>query len=217
MMPNDPNGDLQIKPATPAGGQNSASNPQPAAPASGGVNPAAAAGVPMAQDQGTAPVQGTQGTQAVQPAQPAQPGQPANRRAFNLEADVEASGTGRAVPEKFAIPKLVRDKYPDLIELIKATESMDDQERQYWFQILPVMTAEQIAKFKNILVTEKQQLAELDKEYEEELNRLNEKHLLEWKEFESKEKSKAIQEAEAKSNEEEQKTEAELLAKLSDV
>jgi hypothetical protein len=209
MMPNDPNGDLQIKPATPAGGQNSASNPQPAAPVN--VNPGAAAGTPMAQDQGTAPAQGTQGTQPVQPAQPA------NRRAFNLEADVEASGTGRAVPEKFAIPKLVRDKYPDLIELIKATESMDDQERQYWFQIIPVMTVEQIAKFKNILVTEKQQLAELDKEYEEELNRLNEKHLLEWKEFESKEKAKAIQEAEAKSNEEEQKTEEELLAKLSDV
>lgn len=143
--------------------------------------------------------------------------QPVNKRAFNLEEGVEDSATGPTKPEKFAIPKMVKEKYPELIELIKTTESMDDQERQYWFQILPIMTPEQVEKFRNILVTEKNQLADLDKEYEDELNRLNEKHLLEWKEFESKEKSRAIKEAEAKSSEQEQKEEEDLLAKLGDV
>lgn len=191
------NSDLQI---TPVGGQpatdgsTQASAQQPATPA-------------PAQPIASQPI-------ALAPT-PAQ--EPTNKRAFNLDADVEQSQTGPAKPEKYAIPKFVSDKYPELVELIKTTESMDDQEREYWFQILPIMTPEQIEKFRGILVTEKQQLAELDKEYEDELNRLNEKHLLEWKEFESKEKSRAIKEAESKSQEEEKAEEEALLAKLSDV
>lgn len=145
------------------------------------------------------------------------PAKPVNKRAFNLAEGSDESAAGQVVPEKFIIPKLVREKYPDMIDLIKTTESMDDQERQYWFQIMPIMTAEQVDKFRNILVTEKNQLSELDKEYEDELNRLNEKHLLEWKEFETKEKSRTIKEAEAKSTAEEKQQEEDLLAKLSDV
>lgn len=142
---------------------------------------------------------------------------PANQRAFNLDADVDTASTTTAKPDKFAIPKMVQEKYPDLVELVKTTESMDDEEREYWFQILPVMTDEQVEKFKSILVTEKQQLSDLDHEYEDELNRLNEKHLLEWKEFENKEKSKAIKEAEAADQAQQKQMEEELLAKLSDV
>ncbi len=155
-------------------------------------------------------------TAAVSQPTPAQ-AQPTNARAFNLEADADASASGTAKPEKYSIPKLVKDKYPDLVELIKVTESMDDQEREYWFQIMPIMTAEQIEKFRNILITEKEQLQALDKEYEEELNRLNEKHLLEWKEFESKEKSKAIHDAEQANSASEKQMEEDLLAKLSNV
>ncbi|MCC6643466.1 hypothetical protein IT411_01845 [Candidatus Peregrinibacteria bacterium] len=191
-MLNDPNSDLQINPV-------------------GGVS----------QNDGSAqtvPTTATPATSTPSPAaQTTNPAQPVNKRAFNLEADVEQAQTGPAKPEKYAIPKLVMEKYPDLVELVKTTESMDDQEREYWFQIMPIMTAEQIEKFRNILITEKEQLAELDKEYEDELNRLNEKHLLEWKEFESKEKSRAIKEAEAKSDEQEKQEEEALLAKLSDV
>ena len=145
------------------------------------------------------------------------PASPVNKRAFNLAEGTETASASTAAPEKFAIPKMVLDQHGELVELIKATESMDDQERQYWFQILPIMTPEQIEKFRNILQTEKNQLAELDKEYEQELNRLNDKHLLEWKEFESKEKSRTIKEAEAKSAADEKKQEEDLLAKLSDV
>ena len=142
---------------------------------------------------------------------------PANQRAFNLDSDTATSGNQSAKPDKYAIPKAVQDKYPELVELIKKTESMDDEEREYWFQILPVMTEEQVEKFKSILDTEKQQLSSLDKEYEDELNRLNEKHLLEWKEFENKEKSKAIKDAEAADQATQAQMEEDLLAKLSDV
>jgi hypothetical protein len=195
-MPNDSSGDLQIKPAG-----NTASS----------VNPAASG------NSAAAPVTGQSSAAQSDAAAAVTPVQPVNKRAFNLDADVEQTTTTQPLPEKFAIPKMVKEKYPDLVELIKVTESMDDQERQYWFQIMPVMTEEQIEKFRGILITEKQQLAELDKEYEDELNRLNEKHLLEWKEFESKEKSKAIKDAEAKSSQEEKQLEEDLLAKLSNV
>ncbi len=117
----------------------------------------------------------------------------------------------------YSVPEMVRTKFPDLVQLIKETESMNDEEREYWFQIMPIMTEEQIKKFRDILVNEKDQLSKLDKEYEEELNKLNEKHMIEWKEFETKEKRKALNQAEQKSKAEEQATEEDLLKRLSQV
>lgn len=142
---------------------------------------------------------------------------PVNTHAYNLVTDTGEDEQTVMQPETFIIPKLVQEKYSDLINLIKNTESMDDEEKQYWFQILPIMTVEQVGKLKTILNSEKEQLQSLDREYEEELQKLNEKHLIEWKEFESKEKNQAIKTAETKSVKEEQKTEEELLAKLNDV
>ncbi len=119
-----------------------------------------------------------------------------------------------ATESKFHIPQFVKAEHPDLIPLILSTESMDDDEREYWFQILPIMTADQIDKFKNILVTEKQQLAKLDEEYEAELAKINQKHLQEWKEFESKQEKAERQKQEESQEEEESQTEEELLKKL---
>jgi hypothetical protein len=210
-MPNDPNGDIQLKPASSDNSGTPVSTGANTSGTSGSTGQSGSQQKPVTPaDDASAPVAGT-------PAPTAAKDTPKNKRAFDLAADVENSATGMAKPEKFAIPKKVTEKYPDLVALIKETESMDDEERQYWFQILPVMTDEQIKKFKNILITEKDQLAELDKEYEDELNRLNEKHLLEWKEFETKEKSKALQEAETKSNVAEEEMEEDLLAQLGDV
>lgn len=144
---------------------------------------------------------------------PAQP-KPANQ-GINLEEAAMMETTTMAPPEKFSVPTLVKEKFPDLMQLIKETESMNDEERDYWFQILPIMTEDQIKKFRDILLNEKQQLQRLDKEYENELKSLNEKHLLEWKEFESKEKRKALQAAEQQSKAEEAQLEEELLKRLS--
>jgi len=46
-------------------------------------------------------------------------------------------------------------------ELIVATESMDNDERQYWFDIMPSMTDAQIDRLYDILDTEKRKLQEL--------------------------------------------------------
>jgi hypothetical protein len=94
---------------------------------------------------------------------------------------------------------------------------MNDEEREYWFQILPIMTEEQIKKFRDILVNEKDQLSRLDKEYEEELQKLNEKHIIEWKEFEAREKRKSLTTAEQTSKAQEKSEEEELLKRLSQI
>lgn len=63
------------------------------------------------------------------------------------------------------------------------TESMDQDEKKYWLDLLPSMTKEQIKSLYDILLNEKQKLEELEKKYVEEIKELNEKHLLEWKAF----------------------------------
>jgi len=146
------------------------------------------------------------------------PTQASSSKAFNLAAEVDATTpTSPSIADKYITPALVKEKFPDLVELIKTTESMSDDEREYWFQILPIMTEDQISKLRDILMNEKSQLSKLDKEYEDELNRLNDKHMLEWKEFESKEKRRALTTAEQQSEAQEKNAEEDLLAKLSQI
>ena len=97
---------------------------------------------------------------------------------------------------RFAIPDEVQTKYPELVKLVIATESMDDNEKQYWFDILPSMTAEQVDRLFNILETERVKLEELEQKYQEEIKTLNEKHLIEWQEFQLKSAKDKVQQAE---------------------
>ena len=98
----------------------------------------------------------------------------------------------------FTIDDEILAKYDELIKMILATESMDDDERQYWFDIMPSMTDEQVDRLYNILDTERKKLQELELKYQKEIKDLNEKHLIEWQEFQMKNSKKKINEAEAK-------------------
>jgi len=77
------------------------------------------------------------------------------------------------VEKQYIVPDLIREKFSDLVKLIYETESMNNEEREYWLQIMPIMSEQQIVKFRDILVNEKNQLEKLDKEYEEEMKRIN--------------------------------------------
>jgi hypothetical protein len=70
------------------------------------------------------------------------------------------------------IPADVQQKFGELITLIKGSESMNDEERQYWINILPIMTPEQLQNLKDILVNEKEQLAAIDAKYQTEIDKL---------------------------------------------
>jgi len=66
-------------------------------------------------------------------------------------------------------------QYNELVKLILETESMDDDEKQYWFDIMPSMTDDQIDRLFNILDTEKKKLDALEDKYQNEIKKLNEK------------------------------------------
>ena len=102
----------------------------------------------------------------------------------------------------FIIDEQSQTKYPELIKMILATESMDDDERQYWFDIMPSMTDKQIDRLFGILDTERKKLEELETKYQDEIKQLNEKHLIEWQDFQMKDSKKKIAQEEAKDEDE---------------
>ena len=116
--------------------------------------------------------------------------------------------------QKYIIPVLVREKFPDLVKLIYETESMNDEEREYWMQIMPIMTEEQISKFRDILVNEKEQLANLDNEYEQEMGRISARKAPKIDEAKLKEKMAEIQKKEKAGEQKEESEEEALLKQL---
>ncbi|MDD5213336.1 MAG: hypothetical protein PHG82_02840 [Candidatus Gracilibacteria bacterium] len=102
----------------------------------------------------------------------------------------------------FYVSDEIQLQYGELIKLILNTESMDDEERQYWFDIMPSMNEEQVDRLFNILETERKKLEELETKYQDEIKTLNDKHLIEWQEFQMKDSKKKIKAEEARDDEE---------------
>jgi hypothetical protein len=115
---------------------------------------------------------------------------------------------------KYIVSSLVRDKFPDLVKLIYETESMNVEEREYWLQIMPIMTEDQISKFRDILVNEKNELSKLDTEYQAEMQKLNQKKAPEIDPDALKNRIQSIKKAEATQQNAEQKQEEDLLNQL---
>lgn len=116
----------------------------------------------------------------------------------------------------FYINDDIQAEYPELIKLILKTESMDDEERQYWFDIMPSMNDSQIDRLFNILDTERKKLEELELKYQNEIKALNEKHLIEWQEFQLKDTKKKIKEEEEKDKKSWEDKDAEEVLKMLD-
>jgi hypothetical protein len=100
----------------------------------------------------------------------------------NKTIEIKQNGT------TFYVTQSIVSKNKELIKMILLTESMDDDERQYWFDIMPSMTKKQIDRLYNILDTERKKLKALEIKYQKEIKALNEKHLIEWQEFQVKSK-----------------------------
>ncbi len=94
-----------------------------------------------------------------------------------LELDILAIEKSES-SRKAIMSEIKREKDTDRMEkilgvLIKETESMDDKERQYWFDILSSMDFNQKFKLLDILSVERRKLANLEQRYMEELEKLN--------------------------------------------
>jgi len=86
--------------------------------------------------------------------------------------DVKGKTTGVKIPAD------LRKEHKELIQLILDSESMNDEERQYWVNILPVMTPAQVQNLQDILENEKRQLATIDRKYAKEIESIGEQQLL---------------------------------------
>jgi len=118
----------------------------------------------------------------------------------------------------FRIPQDLIDNDKSIIDLIMRSESMKDEERQYWFNLSEIMNEEQIEKLRDILARERKKLAEIDEKYGKkkidpvEVARKN-------KEMQARRaaEQKALAEREAKAKAEQGFDEDDLLSELDDV
>ena len=85
-----------------------------------------------------------------------------------------ASGTGAG--QGLRISDETAKAFKDLVDLIVHSKSMNMDERQYWIDLLPVMTREQLAELTSILTDEKQKLAAIDEKYAKELSAAEQRH-----------------------------------------
>jgi hypothetical protein len=107
----------------------------------------------------------------------------------------------------FDIPEDFLEADPELIQLILESKALDtDEDKQNWFNLLPLMTEDQIIKLREILLKEKKKLEEIEAKYEKKKREIRQKYLLRWQKLGYMDKIKEIQEKEQaiKSKEEEE-------------
>lgn len=116
-----------------------------------------------------------------------------------------------------SIPDDTQAQFSELISMIKSSESMNDEERQYWINILPIMTPEQIQNLTDILTNEKRQLAAIDKKYSEPLNEEEQKERIVSTEIEMQKRRKQRLEREANFEQKDEEASADLLQKIQEL
>lgn len=121
---------------------------------------------------------------------------------------------GTTATDDLNIPDEIREKFPELIEMVQKSESMNLDERQYWIDVLPIMNEEQVDNLKSILTNEKQQIEEADKEYEAGMQEDAKNTMSRFDEFKYKERKRLLYEAEAQHEKEEESIEEDLLKEL---
>ena len=108
----------------------------------------------------------------------------------------------------------VQKKFPDLVELIKGSQSMNQEERQYWVDVLLIMSEDQIQNLRNILDNEKRQIEAANQSLQKGLVEDEAKIKIHFDEIKYKEKERILREAEKKSETEEKENEAALLQEI---
>lgn len=88
------------------------------------------------------------------------------------------------IAAQYSIPDQFIEKKFDLVARLLQSRSIDKpEEKQSWFNLLPLMNDEQIAKLEDILTREKQKLEEIEKKYEEKKIEIKKKYLMKWQEM----------------------------------
>ena len=116
------------------------------------------------------------------------------------------------IAQKFTIPIEFIEKMPDMIALILNSRSMSEQsEKQSRFNLLPLMSDEQIAKLNDILIREKEKLEAIEKKYDEKKLEIKKKYLMKRQNMNYIKKMDVIQETEKKASAQDQQDAENLL------
>jgi hypothetical protein len=86
----------------------------------------------------------------------------------------------------FTVEESVQQKHPEIVALVLNSQSLDNEEKQQWLNLIPQMTEEKIEKLSKILVIEKNQLSENTGVAPADIAATNQKHLEEWQELQTK-------------------------------
>jgi membrane-bound lytic murein transglycosylase B len=74
----------------------------------------------------------------------------------------------REIVKNYTISDNFLETMSDVVVLILKSKSLDSQqEKQSWFDLLPLMSQDQVDKLRDILTREKQKLEEIEKKYEQ--------------------------------------------------
>lgn len=115
------------------------------------------------------------------------------------------------------IPEDTKTQFPELVKMTEASSSMDDKEKQYWIDVLPIMTDDQIDNLREILNNEKKQINEVNSKYNKEVEGATKKAVNQFNSEEYKEKKRIRAEAERLEEEGESSVEEDLLSALDDL
>lgn len=98
---------------------------------------------------------------------------------------------------KFDIPDEFLQSETELVVMILQSRSIDTtEEKQNWFNLLPLMNAEQMEKLRSILIKEKTKLKEIEEKYEKKKMEIKEKYLNKRQESGASEKVQEIKDEE---------------------
>jgi hypothetical protein len=82
----------------------------------------------------------------------------------SIDLDALKTKSGKTLAD-FQVPDAIKQTDKRLIDLVMRSESMNDGERQYWFNLTEIMSPEQVEKLRDILVRERKKLAEIEAKY----------------------------------------------------
>lgn len=78
---------------------------------------------------------------------------------------------------KFTIPDNFLESEPDLVVLVLKSRSLaKNEEKQSWFNLVPMMNQEQIEKLRDILTRERDKIAEIEAKYEQKKAEIQDKY-----------------------------------------
>lgn len=84
----------------------------------------------------------------------------------------------REIAGSFVIPDEFLKSMPVIIEMVLRSKSIDTkEEKQNWFNLLPLMNEEQVNKLEAILVKEKTKLEEIEQKYEKKKSEIKDQYL----------------------------------------